>query len=429
MMRCLCAMVLLFSAASARADVRAYVKAPDDSFRWKLEKKSVVGDTTIYELSMTSQTWQKILWTHVVQIYVAKGVEPTKTAFIYNTGGTPNLTNTVLGTQLAARMKAPVIVVYGIPNQPLLGDLKEDGLIAQTFVEYLKTKDETWPLLFPMAKSVVRAMDAVQAFAREEWKFGIESFVVSGGSKRGWTAWMTAVADERVKAIIPIVIDTLNFRKQSDLQTMSYGGPSIQVQDYTSRGLIRAEDTPETARLWAIVDPWTYRNELKLPKLLLNGSNDPYWTVDSLNIYWDDLKGDKWISYVPNAGHNLQQKLEDGKTSMERAVNAISAFGRSMIFDKPFPTMTWKHDTDTNKMTLVVTAKGAKAVRLWIADADKRDFRGSKWTSREVAGKDGTFADSVEKPAKGFRSFFAEVEFDVDGIPLTLSTQVRVSDK
>jgi len=161
-----------------------------------------------------------------------------------------------------------------------------------------------------MVKSAVKAMDAAQAFAKEKDK-PITRFVVTGASKRGWTTWLTGASDPRVKAIAPMVIPTLNLDAQNKHQLENFGGKfSEQIQDYTDRGLIGSESKPNAKELLAMVDPYTYRNRLRLPKFQINGTNDPYWTLDSLNLYWDELVGPKWVVYLPNAGHGLDQHRE-----------------------------------------------------------------------------------------------------------------------
>ena len=84
-------------------------------------------------------------------------------------------------------------VLYQVPNQPLLDGKKEDELIAETFVRFLQTKDENWPLLFPMVKSAVRAMDAVQAWAKDGGRPPVGRFVVD----RRFQARLDDLADRR----------------------------------------------------------------------------------------------------------------------------------------------------------------------------------------------------------------------------------------
>jgi pimeloyl-ACP methyl ester carboxylesterase len=101
-----------------------------------------------------------------------------------------------------------VVVEVGDPEQLVRfvererDGLVEDGLIAHTFVEFAKTGDVTWPLLVPMVKSVVAGMTAAQAAAADRWGIEVDGFVTTGASKRGWTTWLSAAIDERVKGLV-----------------------------------------------------------------------------------------------------------------------------------------------------------------------------------------------------------------------------------
>ncbi len=408
-------------------ELNDYIEKKDDSFRWKYLDKLETPSGTIYSLEMTSQKWQGIVWKHDLQVFMPKDAKPHSTMVLYNTGGSPNPATTLLGITIAQKIGAPIAFQYGLPNQPIYGK-KEDDLIAETFVKYLETKDATWPLLFPMAKSIVKGMDALQAFAQQQWKFEVKDFVITGASKRGWTSWMTAASgDKRVKAIVPMVIDMLNFSQQMPHQVKSYGQYSAMIQDYTKRGLLKPERDATAEKLWKMVDPWTYRGIVKQPKLIVNGTNDPYWSQDALNLYWDDLQGDKWVLYVPNAGHGLDQAKEDGVKSRERALNTLSAFARCMIDDKPFPTPTWKNDTAGSMECVKIDGgKDVKKIRMWEAVSTTRDFRKAVWKESELKLDETCTTMELLAPKTGYRAIFAECEYQMGELTFTLSTQIKI---
>ncbi|MFM8273843.1 MAG: PhoPQ-activated pathogenicity-related family protein [Gemmata sp.] len=406
-------------------DLVDYVNSKDDSFAWKLADKKEIDAGTVYEIDLVSQTWHDIRWDHKLQVFVPKGANPQATMVLWNQGGKPNVSSGLLGLQIAERVKAPVAFLYGVPKQPLFGGKTEDALIAETFVKYLDTRDSSWPLLFPMVKTIVRAMDALQAFATQEWKFAVNSFIVTGASKRGWTTWLAAATgDKRVKAIAPIVIDTLNMPLQMKNQTAAFGKPSEMIKDYVERKLVPIPDTPEAKKLWTMIDPYVYRDKITVPKMIINGTNDPYWPLDALNSYWDELRGDKWVLYVPNAGHDLRERDASGKPELLplRAVNTLSAFSRCMIFDKPMPGLAWVCDEKAGVCRLEVTSAAKGALRVWAADAPTRDFRQARWAEDTGA----QFPATVSAPEKGFRAFYAEAEYEADGLKFRLSTQLRI---
>jgi PhoPQ-activated pathogenicity-related protein len=401
-----------------------YVAARDDAFAWKISATNRSNGLLIYDVDLTSQIWQGITWKHALTVIFPPDVRHKDTALLFimggNNGNRTKVGELAMGRMLAMASQMPVALLHQVPNQPLLGELKEDELISETFLRYLDTKDAKWPLLFPMVKSAVRAMDALQELALQKHNTKIERFVVTGASKRGWTTWLSAVADHRVAGIAPIVFDTLDMGPQMRHQKETWGGYSEQIAAYSSKGIIDVlEEQPELPLLrW--VDPYTYRSELTLPKLLINGTNDRYWVIDAMNLYWQDLIGEKHVLYVPNAGHDL----DGGRVA---ALTTLAVFAQHVAIQKPLPDLSWKHDDDGNRMRLVVTSEQApKAVRLWVVHSEDKDFRPDRWQAKQVSADDkGQYVAYVEKPTSGHIAFFAEATFTFNTLDFGLSTQMR----
>jgi PhoPQ-activated pathogenicity-related protein len=419
-------------AAPGWADLEQYVRKPEPQFGWQLKDKTEEeksGDR-IYDLHFVSQNWQENTWEHQLQIFQPGRVVQNSTMLLWVTGGSARPAHFSLGMELARKTRAPVAFLYHIPNQPLLeGKLREDDLVAETFVRYLKTKDENWPLLFPMVKSVVKAMDVLQAFGKQEWGESIQSFIVSGASKRGWTTWLTAAIDQRVRAIAPVVIDTLNMRAQMPRQLEAFGAYSARLAPYTSRGLLPIPETPEGQRLLNMVDPWAYRDRLMLPKLIINGSNDFYWATDALNLYWNELPGNKWVSYVPNAGHDLLRQSSANRDQLTYLLNGLAAFSRHQISGRPMPNLTWKGDRSNGKLRLTVEATPAPTgARLWVAQAPTQDFRRAKWTEQALTPSK-SISGEIAPPEEGYLALFGELDYEIDGLKYHLSTQIWLTER
>jgi len=411
------------------ADLQEYVRRPETAFEWQIKNKIERPGARIYDLHFVSQVWQGIKWRHQLQIYLPAEATPGSTMFLWVTGGGATPETIALGLELARKIKAPVGFLYRIPNQPLLeGNLREDDLIAETFVRYLKTGDENWPLLLPMVKSVVKAMDVAQAFAAQERLTSPEKFIVAGASKRGWTTWLTAAVDRRVSAIAPVVIDVLNMRAQMSQQLESLGSFSARLTPYSSRGLLPIPDTAEGRRLLSIVDPWAYRDKLTMPKLIVNGTNDLYWATGALNLYWDGIPKDKWILYIPNAGHNLRRQDRPPGEQLNDLINGLAAFARQQIGGTPMPSINWKHETVDGKLRLTIDAAPVPlAARLWIAASPTADFRAASWREQPLKFSEGHMVGEITPPETGRVAFFGEGEYEIDSLRYKLSTQIRLS--
>ena len=202
--------------------LKSYITNGDATYSWVIKDSTKLGSSMAYQLVLTSQKWHNITWRHQLTIVVPATIKYDG-AMLFITGGSNKNEQPNWSTEdkmwpilaaIASKNKAIVALIKQVPNQPLFDGKTEDELISYTLHQFKQDKDYSWPLLFPMVKTAVRSMDAIQEFSSQKVHHTINNFVVSGASKRGWTTWLSnAIDDKRVKAIGPMVIDMLNMPK------------------------------------------------------------------------------------------------------------------------------------------------------------------------------------------------------------------------
>ena len=421
-------------ATIAPADMLAdYVATPDASTAIvPLGSGEALGGRW-HTCRLTSQTWKDCLWTHELSLFLPANAQDTSRMLLWIDGGNDTKVpqHGIAEPTDAARVLAavataaglPAAVVRQVPFQPMFGDLHEDGLIAHSFVEYTKTGDPTWPLLLPMVKSAVEAMNAAASQAKEQWGAEIDEFVVTGASKRGWTTWLSAAVDDRVKGIVPMVIDMLSLGDHVKLQVASFGKMSEQLGDYTSRGIEHLLATPRGRDLVQVVDPYSYRDRYTMPKVIALGTNDPYWPLEACSLYYDGLPGPRWVSYCPNAGHGLP---------VPRVAGLVAAVGRHVAGIETLPAIDWRFTDgnaghDTNDAECVVTCGATpERVTLWTAASSSRDFRKAHWSSQPLPAAGPEWRVPIPAPQAGFAAGLVELEFAREPVPLLLTSGVKV---
>ena len=431
------AIFLLLSAVSIAQPLERYVHARDEAYGWKLIR-TIDGDGFKgHVLELTSQRWRteaevdKPVWKHWLTI-VQPAQASSKTALLFIGGGSSkNPAPDKMperSVQIARDTKSVVADLSMVPNQPLRftdspdRPRTEDDIIAYSRVKHFATKDDTWLVRLAMVKSGVRAMDAIEEFLKEK-----QRFVVSGGSKRGWTAWLVAASDKRVVAVMPMVIDALNSEVITRHHFEAYGFFSPSLKDYVEQGLFPHKiGTPEYQAVLKIEDPYNYRNGdqlKKIPKYLINASGDEFFLPDNSQFYFGDLKGEKYIRYQPNAKHNLA-----GTDVREN----LTAFYQSVIEGEKRPRFSWKKLPDGS---LRVEVKDEPAeVRVWQASNPKaRDFRldviGKAYVSSALKpSSKAVYEGRVAKPASGYTAFFVELTYPrgADKLPFKFTTEVSV---
>lgn len=423
------------AALSGDGPLLSYVHQADDAFRW-VKRATIHGaGYTAHVIDLHSQRWltaedvDRTLWQHWLTIVVPDQVLHDKALLLVqhrNNTDEPPAEIDEIQTAIALATNSVVAGIAQVPNQPLTFTADpnaerrtEDDLIAFAQAQFLQNQDPAWLPRFPMVKATMRAMDAVQAFMAGEGNHPIKEFVVAGASKRGWTTWLVGAVDDRVCGIIPIVIDVLNVVPSMDHQRAVYGGWSPALAPYINSGIMERLHSPEFRALLDLVDPYMYRDDLTMPKYMINATGDQLFVPDSSQFYFPALLGEKHLRYLPNMDHNVDE------------TDSVLAMYHLILLGKRRPEVTW--DTPSGDTLRVHTDTKPSEVSMWQAhNPDGRDFRletvGPIWTEEDIPLNDtGDYVLSLPRAGKGWMASFVELRYELGAAaPFVVTTEVFV---
>ena len=434
--------IFLFSCSDKISNnpLKEYVNKVDESFRYEVIDTIRGDDWSEVKIKMVSGNWmdnglvENNEWWHLLNVIIPDDLIHSESMMIISSGSTDNYEDNISVPKhiidAAISTKSVISIINNIPFQPTVFSKDnnkkryEDDLIAYGWRKFLeggsKKEDEEWLARFPMTRAVSRAMDVVQEVGYNN--ILIDSFFVTGASKRGWTAWTSAIADDRVMGIAPVVIAMLNVYPSFKHHWRVYGDWSPAINDYIHHGIMDYMGSNEYERLTDIVEPYSYREILKLPKYIVNASSDEFFVTDSWKFYWDDLIGKKHIRYVPNAGHGLY-----GRYVTDDIINYYS----NLINNYNLPEYSW-HISDS-LISIKIIGSEEYSLKKWIASNEKdRDFRkpviGESWISSEIdINESGLYSFELETPKNGFSAVFYEIVFnEKTEFPIAITTGTKV---
>lgn len=401
--------------------LESYVKKGNQLF-WSVISEKMLSDGSFESIiNVSGLKWKGVAWHNRVMIMIPAHIKYRNAAMMSLVSDFKEKRDDLYAV-MAARAQTngiPFILICDEPNQPLF-DLKGTQLIFYTFERFVKTSQEDWPLLFPMVKSVVYSMNATQQYL-EAKHLSLEKFFMFGISKLGWVTYLTGAIDPRIFAIAPMAYDSLNFLKQLEhqLKNWSVNGKSILSDlGLTFSQAINLLNSEKGRKLMSLVDPYSYIEKLRMPKLIVDGTNDELWPVDAGSIYFYDLPGKNYVLYLPNKKHKIEYELS--------IVNTVLAFFKSSLKNEEFVDLRWSYSDESLFITaepFPISATG------WMSKSKTLDFRNSHWM--RIGGKmlDKKYVVRME-PLKGLNTcYLGEATFKKYGIIFKLTTLPKIVEK
>ena len=371
------------------------------------------------DVQFLSLEWRGKRWTHRAIIFYPEGCQTALGAIV--TGGIGHRGQEwfveEFGLKASAETGVPVLLLGGVPNVQF-GIEDEDELMGYCMSKAFETKDPTWCLLYPMATAYMRAMTLLQELAPSH----PTSFVLSGGCKRAWAAWVAAIYDDRVVGLVVRSFNTANVTALAERHLRLYGEYVGSLATLNKYGVVDAVE--ENRWYLDVYEPIRHFDEVcsRLDVLVLTGSADRLFPVGMEKTYLDAYGGEIWFEITPNTTHT-------GLHSSFRAVASWKAFLLHIVLGAGLPKLSAQVQASegTVYVSLSVEPQDCQVVdvRVWSCVADDEvGLISTNWRPTDAIQEGELWL--AELPLQGpVMGVYVEASFTIGGVTGFVSTAME----
>ncbi len=321
------------------------------------------------------------------------------------------------GEKTALRFGLPVMVCNCSVPANDFGFPGETELSRSFREEMFQDNDMTKEIAYPLAYIYMRAMTA---FNTRSEAGNPARFVIGGSSKRGWTQWVGAAVDDRVKGFMSSAFNSGNLVNFWNLVEQDWRGICyIAISD--AKTVLAWLDTENGKKYGQLYDPYEFQESIVVPFVMNVGTQDHLYPLESANAFFPVLNNPKAFALIDNYPH--------GMGSMKHVINWRAVIHRAFLGRKTPDIRVTSQDLGTQiRVTATVSNNELmQSVALFYATNPSMDFRSSVFRSVAMQESDGAFSATIDKPPQNNKlAYYVELKDAKDQAPSYTTSMVTI---
>lgn len=438
-----------------------FVKDYDANYKFEvLEEKQGEGYKA-YILDFTSQSWHPEktvppVWRHWLTVIVPKQ-RVKDTGMLVLTDGFSTLEAPMSEIppyfiSLAVSSKSVVSILEGFPRDKVgiyktpaqMIYMEPSEFVSWSLKQYFETHEVSWIVFCPLVKTVVRAMDAVQELLIKNLRSEIplKEFVLCADTPF-FISWLVPAIDNRVIGLVSINSTAFHLEQQIKRMFMD----EINFPDFFAEmddaGLLPLLETEDGENLLKVIDPYYYRENLKIPKLIISLNNNQWKDVIALSeqviseipdpVNWlicPQLRLSREYAFLPqqtlynfSAPMNVNLRIYDFK-------DTIQVFYQRLLGQRDMPIFEWEFSSKGDCQIKV--SEEIIECRAWYCSNNKRGDllspENKDWKYKILSeSAEGVYRATVPVQSQQYTAIFVEVIFpSLMGVHFPLTSNIHI---